>query len=161
MKSKNIYFLVIPCLFLAFFGYAKNISDCITIDRKEVCVKETENEDGELIHNLYVGSKKYSNISYYEDLEFVALNNKIKATSTFTNQGGVNVTAIITLKEHMPFLKKIYTTIRLNKPPSGVVEYCEVNINNFLKKDISFYVDSYIFNLDDAKRKKICVEKRN
>ena len=137
--------------------YGKKHSNCIKLEKNNVCLSESENEYGEVLYYLILNNIKYPEVSYYENAKIIKLSNtSFDVITSFSDNGSTDIKTNLYLKDNKIFIKRINTSIRLNVYPKGAVENCYIELNKKFLNDIRYYVDNYIFNLNEIEKRKIC-----
>lgn len=160
LKSSCLYGVILIISSCSVYG--KKASNCIKLEKNNICLAEHENDYGENVYYLLLNSKKYPEISYYENAKIRKLNNiDFNVITSFSEQGNTTIQKNLYLKNNNIVVKGINTSTTVNIYPKGVVENCYVELNKEFSKDLKYYVDNYIFNLNEVEKKKICKQISN
>lgn len=158
VKTKNKFFVILINIFISGSCLAQDApKNCSFIAKNKVCLLEYTDNYGENSYRLKVGNTEFYKISYYNNARLKKINEKnIEVSINFSDRGNIDISTLIRLKNNKPFIKSISSNSRINESPYGAIEKCKVNINQYLSKDIDFYIDKYIFDLSNQEKLKIC-----
>ena len=76
IRNKLMITLAINFTFCISSAFAKEKMQCIEVEKQKVCVKASENKDGESVYYLLVNRKKSHLISYYDNALLKKISNK-------------------------------------------------------------------------------------
>ncbi len=133
----------------------------------KVCLYKGEEEgsDNEAIFSFFKKESfeiTYPTPAFYSDTELIKIkDNKVYVRSTFSDNGLVDLNFIYSVKGEKIFLDKIFSYSTINISPYGAVEICKVEINRIYDNKISYYVNNFLFDLNEKDRRKACVTKYN
>lgn len=158
VKIKNKFSVILMGLFISVSCLAKDTShNCSSVGKNKVCLLEYIDHYGENAYRLKIGNTEYYKISYYNNVKLKKINEEnIEISTNFSDRGNVDISIFILLKNNKPFLKKISSGSRINEPPFGAIQNCKATINQYLSKNIDFYIENYIFDLSENEKSKIC-----